>query len=159
MSYYAAAASSYIPIPIPIPPSSSLQQQRHTHTRRKSTKLWEFEDQLTTGSINNSVLLTTMTRTTGMSLTRSNESSVEPRVGISNNDGSVKLYDVPMRVGGFGGHGSGGEDEDEDGRAGNGLSTRRALRKVGEVQLGEPINHSLISPDGRMLLSVGDSRR
>ncbi|KAF4621849.1 hypothetical protein D9613_012078 [Agrocybe pediades] len=159
VSYYTAAASSYIPIL----PSSSLQQ-RYTRTRRKSTKLWEFEEQLTTGSINNSVLLTTMTRcATGMSLTRSNESSVEPRVGISNNDGSVKLYDVPMRVGGFGGHGGSGEDEDEDAKdgigAGNGLSTRRVLRKVGEVQLGEPINHSSISPDGRMLLSVGDSRR
>ncbi|KAF8150105.1 hypothetical protein B0H34DRAFT_777129, partial [Crassisporium funariophilum] len=102
-----------------------------SHSPAPSTRrLWDFEDHLT-GSINNSVLLTSL------SLTRANESSVEPRVGISNNDGSVKLYDVPMRV----------------------QNSRRKLAEVGVVRLDVPINHSSISPDGRTLLSVGDSNK
>jgi hypothetical protein len=74
--------------------------------------VWEFQDHLP-GSINNSVLLTSL------SLTRSNESSVEPRVGISNNDGTIRLYDVPLRV----------------------QNSRRKLREVGIVLLDVPINH------------------
>ncbi|KAF9473910.1 hypothetical protein BDN70DRAFT_915510 [Pholiota conissans] len=101
-----------------------------TSTSSRTRVAWEFEDSLT-GSINNSVLLTSL------SLTRSNESSVDPRVGISNNDGSVRLYDIPLRV----------------------SSPKRKLRQVGQVKLDVPINHSSISPDGRTLLSVGDSNK
>ncbi|KAF8170429.1 WD40-repeat-containing domain protein [Pholiota molesta] len=102
-----------------------------TSSLHRTRLVWEFEDSLT-GSINNSVLLTSL------SLTRSNESSVDPRVGISNNDGSVRFYDIPLRVTG---------------------SSRRKLRQVGQVKLDVPINHSSISPDGRTLLSVGDSNK
>ncbi|KJA16198.1 hypothetical protein HYPSUDRAFT_47634 [Hypholoma sublateritium FD-334 SS-4] len=110
-------------------PSSSAAS---TGRRRRTRVRWEFEDNLQ-GSINNSVLLTSL------SLSRSNESSVDPRVGISNNDGSVRLYDVPIRV----------------------SSARRnmKLHAVGEVRLDVPVNHSSISPDGRTLLSVGDSNK
>lgn len=82
--------------------------------RRRTRVRWEFEDNLQ-GSINNSVLLTSL------SLSRSNESSVDPRVGISNNDGSVRLYDVPMRV--------------------SSARRNRKLQEVGEVRLDVPVNH------------------
>ena len=82
--------------------------------RRRTRVQWEFEDNLQ-GSINNSVLLTSL------SLSRSNESNVDPRVGISNNDGSVRLYDVPMRV--------------------SNTRRNRKLHEVGEVRLDVPVNH------------------
>ncbi|KAF8969036.1 hypothetical protein BDZ97DRAFT_1754965 [Flammula alnicola] len=60
------------------------------HGSSKIAIAWcSFEDYLT-GSINNLVLLTSL------SLMRSNESSVDPRVGISNNDGSVHLYNISL---------------------------------------------------------------
>ncbi|KAI6042499.1 hypothetical protein EDC04DRAFT_3088512 [Pisolithus marmoratus] len=71
------------------------------------------------------------------SLTRSNESSVEPRLVVSNNDWKVKFYDVPVC---------------ED-------SAPKEIRPCGLLRLEEPVNHSSISPDGRTLLSVGDSPR
>ncbi|KAJ3507757.1 hypothetical protein NLJ89_g6124 [Agrocybe chaxingu] len=103
----------------------------HTPSSSRRTHLvWDHEEHLA-GSINNSVLLTSL------SLTTSNESSIEPRVGVSNNDGSVRLYDVPLRL----------------------PESRRKLAEVGAVRLDVPINHSSISPDGRTLLSVGDSNK
>ncbi|KAJ8516621.1 hypothetical protein ONZ45_g6092 [Pleurotus djamor] len=68
-------------------------------------------------------------------LSRSNESSVEPRAGISNNDCSVRFYDLPIR----------------------GHSQPKELKEAGLLRLTVPVNHSSISPDGRTLLSVGDS--
>ncbi|CAA7269540.1 unnamed protein product [Cyclocybe aegerita] len=103
----------------------------HTPSSSRRTHLvWDHEEHLA-GSINNSVLLTSL------SLTTSNESSIEPRVGVSNNDGSVRLYDIPLRL----------------------PDSRWKLAEVGAVRLDVPINHSSISPDGRTLLSVGDSNR
>ncbi|KAF8808637.1 hypothetical protein BYT27DRAFT_7255279 [Phlegmacium glaucopus] len=110
---------------------SEIHLSLHTPSSSRSNRtrqVWEFADQLG-GSINNSVLLTSL------SLTRANESSVEPRVGISNNDGSVKLYNIPMRI----------------------QNSRRKLPEVGKIKHDVPINHSSISPDGRTLLCVGDS--
>jgi WD40 repeat protein len=97
---------------------------------RRTRLAWEYSSRLL-GSINNSVLLTSM------SLTRSNESSIEPRVGVSNNDCSIRFYDIPLHV----------------------PSPRRTLQEVGQVRLDVPINHSSISPDGRTLLSVGDANK
>ncbi|TFK17510.1 hypothetical protein FA15DRAFT_761035 [Coprinopsis marcescibilis] len=106
---------------------------------RKSSALrnvWSINSRLE-GSINNSVLLSSL------SLTSSNESSVEPRVGVSNNDRTVRLYDVPIR----------------------GQTLKRArrneqlLKEAGTLTLDVPVNHSTISPDGRTLLSVGDSNK
>ncbi|KAG5644182.1 hypothetical protein DXG03_009023 [Asterophora parasitica] len=97
--------------------------------QRQTAVVWEKQYAMT-GSINNSVLLTSL------SLTRSNESSVEPRIGISNNDGSVKFYNVPIRG-----------------------PMKRTIDEVGCVRFNVPINHSSISPDGRTLLSVGDSSK
>ncbi|KAG6827267.1 hypothetical protein H0H92_012531 [Tricholoma furcatifolium] len=96
---------------------------------RQNSALWHAEFSLP-GSINNSVLLTSM------SLTRSNESSVEPRLGISNNDCTVRFYNVPLRG-----------------------QSKRLIDEVGCLNLNVPINHSSISPDGRTLLSVGDSAK
>ncbi|KAI0058752.1 hypothetical protein BV25DRAFT_1901973 [Artomyces pyxidatus] len=90
----------------------SIHSKRAAPTR--SRRLWQY-DSILSGSINNSVLLTSL------SLTRSNESSAEPRVAVSNNDCTVKFFDVNVR-------GS-----------------------------GPPKRITSISPDGRTLLSVGDS--
>jgi len=81
------------------------------------------------GSINNSVLLTSM------NLARSHESSIEPRVAISNNDSTVKFYDVPVRCETF----------------------PLAIKDAGMLRLDVAVNHSSLSPDGQTLLSVGDS--
>ncbi|TFK69931.1 hypothetical protein BDN72DRAFT_896837 [Pluteus cervinus] len=97
---------------------------------RSPRMLWQYETRLQ-GSINNSVLLTSL------SLNRSNESSPEPRIAISNNDCYVRFYDIPIRAN----------------------STKRHPIHVGEVELDVPVNHSSISPDGRTLLSVGDSSK
>ncbi|KAF9037704.1 hypothetical protein BJ165DRAFT_1375364, partial [Panaeolus papilionaceus] len=107
-------------------PASSSPSSQKGSTR----KVWDFEDR-PPGSINNSVFLSSL------SLTRSNQSSLEPRVGISNNDATVRLYDVPMRV----------------------RNSGRKLLEVGKVGFDVPINHSSISPDGRTLISVGDSNK
>jgi WD40 repeat protein len=109
-------------------PASNWQYEDNSRDRRHTRMVWRFEDDLQ-GSINNSVLLTSM------SLTRSNQSSVEPRVAVSNNDCTVKFYDIPMR----------------------GKSGPEGLQPSGALRLDVPVNHSSISPDGRTLLSVGDS--
>ncbi|KAJ7111964.1 hypothetical protein C8R44DRAFT_256050 [Mycena epipterygia] len=89
---------------------------------------WQFNTHLE-GSINNSILLTSL------SLTDSNESSVEPRMAVSNNDRVVMFFDVPIR------------------------SRPSTINQVGAVRFNVPVNHSSISPDGRTLLSVGDSSK
>lgn len=111
---------------------SSRSERRSDHLSRPRCNydIWNFFMKLS-GSINNSVLLSSL------SLTRSNESSVEPRLAVSNNDWKVKFYDVPIC---------------ED-------SAPKEIRQCGMLKLEEPVNHSSISPDGRTLLSVGDSPR
>ncbi|KAF9223642.1 hypothetical protein BS17DRAFT_780992 [Gyrodon lividus] len=112
-------------------PSSRSQRREDPSSRlRCSNTIWQYYRKLQ-GSINNSVLLSSL------SLTRSAESSVEPRLVVSNNDCTVRLYDIAVR----------------------GESLPRDLRQSGNLKLEEPINHSSISPDGRTLLSVGDSPR
>ncbi|KAA1477153.1 hypothetical protein DENSPDRAFT_844330 [Dentipellis sp. KUC8613] len=98
----------------------------------RSQRLWQY-DSVLSGSINNSVLLTSL------SLTRSHESSAEPRVAVSNNDCTVKFYDVNVR-------GSKGVD-----------GPPKRISEAGTLRVDVPVNHSSISPDGRTLLSVGDS--
>ncbi|THH05792.1 hypothetical protein EW146_g9807 [Bondarzewia mesenterica] len=98
----------------------------------RTRRLWQY-DSVLPGSINNSVLLTSL------SLTRSHESSAEPRVAVSNNDCTVKFYDVNVR-------GSKGVD-----------GPPQRISEAGTLRLDVPVNHSSISPDGRTLLSVGDS--
>ncbi|KAF9260046.1 hypothetical protein L218DRAFT_962987 [Marasmius fiardii PR-910] len=99
------------------------------HDSKRNTKpSWRLDDQLH-ASINNSVVLTSM------NLTRSNESSVEPKIVVSNNDCTVKFYDVPLRA----------------------RNPHKLDKDVGSLRLNVPVNHSSISPDGMTLLSVGDS--
>jgi hypothetical protein len=69
---------------------ATMEESHRRYYRQRSSAIWQFEAPLS-GSINNSVMLTSM------NLARSNESSIEPRVGISNNDSTVKFYDVPVR--------------------------------------------------------------
>ncbi|KAG8213134.1 hypothetical protein J3R82DRAFT_11538 [Butyriboletus roseoflavus] len=112
-------------------PSSRSQRREDPSPRlRCNNAIWQYYRKLH-GSINNSVLLSSL------SLTRSGESSVEPRLVVSNNDCTVRFYDVAVR----------------------GESSPKDLRQSGNLKLEEPINHSSISPDGRTLLSVGDSPR
>ncbi|KAG1722228.1 uncharacterized protein EDB91DRAFT_1038236, partial [Suillus paluster] len=92
------------------------------HNPSRTRALWQFSRKLS-GSINNSVLLA-----------RAFGGSQEPRLVVSNNDWTVRLFDVPLR-------------KPQD------------LRCCGTLRLEEPVNHSSISPDGRTLLSVGDSPR
>jgi hypothetical protein len=94
------------------------------HSPSRPRALWQFSRKLY-GSINNSVLLA-----------RAFNSSHEPRLVVSNNDWTVRLYDLPLRV-----------------------RWAQDLRCCGTLALEEPVNHSSISPDGRTLLSVGDSPR
>lgn len=99
--------------PSPSSPSSSSDEDSHTRSHRcNSNALWQFEAPLP-GSINNSVLLTSM------NLTRSNESGIEPRVGISNNDLTVKFYDVPVR----------------------GETPPNEIKQAGMLRLDVPVNH------------------
>lgn len=89
-----------------------LSYHTSSSSRRQTRMVWELEKRLS-GSINNSVLLTSL------NLTGSHQSSVEPRVVISNNDESVRFYDVPMRV----------------------QSSRRRLVEIGVIRLDVPVNH------------------
>ena len=68
------------------PSSGSLSPHHH----RSSRPHWQYQTQLQ-GSINNSVMLSSL------SLTKANVSSVEPRVAVSNNDCSVKFFEVNIR--------------------------------------------------------------
>ena len=96
---------------------------RHTSPRnssdpppRGSRRLWQYDGVLS-GSINNSVLLTSL------SLTRSNESSAEPRVAVSNNDCTVKFFDVNVR-------GAKGVD-----------GPPKRISDAGTLRLDVPVNH------------------
>ncbi|KAG6868181.1 hypothetical protein C0993_006476 [Termitomyces sp. T159_Od127] len=106
------------------------QAEIHLSYHRPNASVWNKEISIFGAEMNNSVLLTSM------SLTKSNESSVEPRLCISNNDRTVKLYSVPLRS-----------------------FPKTIIDEVGCMHLGVPINHSSISPDGRTIISVGDSAK
>lgn len=100
------------------PPSPPEEPQSRRSNRKGTTQLWRFEGALVGASILNSVLLTSM------NLTRSNESSIEPRVVISNNDETVKFYDVPVR----------------------GNTRPSSIKEAGVLQLGTPVNHCESTP-------------
>lgn len=90
-----------------------------SHSARESVQRfgrqkWKTEPTLEGASINNSVLLTSL------SLTASNESSTEPRLVISNNDKTVKFFDVATRS--IGKHGE-------------------RLSDAGHLCLDVPVNH------------------
>ncbi|OJA16025.1 hypothetical protein AZE42_04281 [Rhizopogon vesiculosus] len=93
------------------------------HSPLHNRALWHFSRKLT-GSTINSILLS-----------RAYDSSHEPQLVVSDNNGTVRIYKVPLRR------------EPQD------------LLCCGTLRLKEPVNHSSISPDGRTLLSVGDSPR
>ncbi|KAK7682499.1 hypothetical protein QCA50_014299 [Cerrena zonata] len=118
------------------PPSTSYSSQdERQSSRHLGRRRWKMETTLPHASINNSVHLT------NLNLCGSNESSVEPRLMVSNNDRTVKFFDISLY----------GKNHYHM----NGMPTR--LPSAGELHLDVPVNHSSISPDGRTLLSVGDS--
>ncbi|KAI0707284.1 hypothetical protein C8Q76DRAFT_629023 [Earliella scabrosa] len=112
-------------------PSSS--RPTRSPSRGFGRRLWESKYILDHGSINNSVMLTSM------NFARSHQSAVEPRIVVSNNDRTVKFFDVAIR--------SSKIVDDFEPR----------LLDIGSLRLDVPVNHSSISPDGRTLLCVGDS--
>jgi len=75
------------------------------------------DDGVLSGSVNNIVLLTSL------SLSRSNKSSAEPRVAVSNNDCTVKFYDANVR-------GTKGVD-----------SPPKRISDAGTLRLDVPVNH------------------
>lgn len=100
---------------------AELHMSLHHHStrqRRTGAIEWKFEEHLQ-ASINNSLLLTSF------NLGRSNESSVEPRLVISNNDCSVKFFDIAMAVRGMG---------------------SPKIRQVGTVRLDVAVNHCMLLP-------------
>lgn len=82
---------------------------------RSSRPHWQHQIQLQ-GSINNSVMLTSL------SLTKANVSSVEPRVAVSNNDCSVKFFEVNVR-------------------SSDTSPAASKLKDVGVLRIDVPVNH------------------
>lgn len=111
--------------------SSSSSTSSSSPHHRSSRPHWQYQTQLQ-GSINNSVMLTSL------SLTKASISSVEPRVAVSNNDCSVKFFEVNVR-------------------SPDASPASSRLKDLGVLRIDVPVNHSSVSPDGRTLLSVGDS--
>ena len=119
----------------PAPTRSSAHARAHPHAhspadtdagtldppRARTRRLWQYDNTLS-GSINNSVLLT------ALSLTRSHESSAEPRVAVSNNDCTIKFYDVNVR-------GSKGVD-----------GPPKRISEAGTLRLDVPVNHCASFP-------------
>ena len=105
--------------------------------------VWKYNCRLP-GTLNNSVLLT-----------RSCLSSSEPRVGITNNDHTFRMYDCAVRRQPLRDFDESDEDsDDEDDDEGND-PTR--LECVGSLKLDTCANYAALSPNGRMLITVGDS--
>lgn len=86
---------------------SASKSSRHSRSQLQ----WQYDDRIN-GSINNSLLLTSL------SMCHSNESSAEPRIAVSNNDGTVRFFDIPIRS-----------------------ETFTSLPESGCVRLAVPINH------------------
>ena len=116
LSLYAPASSPY-----PSGDDSVRENARYFGKQR-----WKSESLLDGASVNNSVLLTSL------SLTGSNESSAEPRVVVSNNDRTVKFFDVAVRT------------------ARNTDSSLKRLSPSGQLRLDVPVNHCEYLP--RILL-------
>ncbi|KAF8347104.1 hypothetical protein F5887DRAFT_48569 [Amanita rubescens] len=130
--YGSTSASSSSAVSSSASPSSPPRRKRF---RPSSTSklIWQFSKRLENCSINNSVVLTDT-----LGLAYSNESSVEPRVIVSNNDFTIKLFDVPLRT--------------------TGSKHTRNLKEVGSLKLSVPVTyHTSLSLDSRTILSVGDS--
>ena len=133
--------------------ASSSSRSTRSCSRGFGRQLWESKYILDRGSINNSVMLTSM------SFSRSHQSAAEPRIVVSNNDRTVKFFDIAIR--------SGNSVDNYEPR----------LLDIGQLDLEVPVNHcaplplllsrdlfcaddawtASISPDGRTLLCVGDS--
>jgi hypothetical protein len=88
--------------------SSSYSPTSH---RRISRSHWQYNTQLP-GSINNSVMLTSL------SLTKAHVTSAEPRMAVSNNDCTVKFFDVKIR----------GSDSER-------------IKEIGSMKIDVPVNH------------------
>lgn len=102
-------------------PSSSRSARNSQHSGF-GRRLWESKYILDHGSINNSVMLTSM------NFARSHQSAIEPRIVISNNDRTVKFFDIAIR--------SGKIADDFEPR----------LLDIGQLRLDVPVNHCASLP-------------
>ena len=105
-------------------PSSATPSSSHHH--RSSRPHWQYQTQLQ-GSINNSVMLTSL------SLTKANVSSVEPRVAVSNNDCSVKFFEVNVR-------------------SSDASPSSSRLKDLGVLRIDVPVNHCELHTQKRNFL-------
>lgn len=108
LSYYQSSDAST---------SASSSRSTRSCSRGFGRRLWESKYILDRGSINNSVMLTSM------SFSRSHQSAVEPRIVVSNNDRTVKFFDIAIR--------SGKVVDDYEPR----------LLDIGQLDLEVPVNH------------------
>ena len=131
--YLALFASS------PSSPSSSASPSSHLvdedgrlSSRHLGRRRWQLDTVLPNASINNSVYLTRL------DLCRSNESSIDPRLMVSNNDRTVKFFDIALRKNYH-------TDSGVPNAFSSGLPTK--IPSVGELRLDVPVNHcTYISP-------------
>ncbi|KLO07961.1 hypothetical protein SCHPADRAFT_1001276 [Schizopora paradoxa] len=138
-------------------PNSSEGSTSNSHkTFQMSEEIWRHLSVLA-GSINNSVMLYVppIPPCTSREYFEQNEvpfTKPNPRFVVSNNDCSIKIFEVNTSKDGFGRRVS--------------PHARRQLRReehvdryqrIGALKLTVPINHTSISPDGSTLLSCGDS--
>lgn len=103
------------------PPSPSLSTEdafapENPRSKRFGHRIWSEHINLKMASINNSVMLTSL------NLSKSHESSVEPRVVVSNNDKSIKFFDVAVR-------------------SSKGYGSSERLVQAGQLRLEVPVNH------------------
>ncbi|EAU83158.1 hypothetical protein CC1G_07840 [Coprinopsis cinerea okayama7 len=115
------------------------------HQPSGAAPLWQYNCRLS-GTLNNSVLLT-----------RSNSSSCEPRVGVTNNDQTFRLYDCAIRRQPLDWRPTTADDHiDRENWQDERLNNAR-LECVGALKLDTCINYASMSPSGRMIATVGDS--
>lgn len=93
---------------------------------------WSHTTKLSTASINNSLLITRNDLTPSGPLPDLTKG--HPRLFVSNNDESIKVFNISV---------SG--------------ATQGRMVPAGSIRVGTPVNHTSISPDGKTLLAVGDT--
>lgn len=118
-----------------------LSYHRGGNSPGTSELLWKRDARLQ-GTLNNSVLLT-----------KNHSGGVEPRLGVTNNDCTFRMYDCAVRTQGKPEPEPYDYDEDTIERP----DPPPALKCVGGLTLDQCVNYAAVSPSGRTLINVGDS--
>lgn len=118
--------------------NADLHLSYHRGKSGTSRALWQKDAKLR-GTLNNSVLLT-----------KNHGSGVEPRVGVTNNDFTFRMYDCAVRTHGRGDMSNGGDEDEDEEDDGQMLECVGALGLDNCVNYGAfhiplfVVNHSLI---------------